>query len=163
MMALDQNSWLDPLSWFACGRCGTRTNSEWICLSCNMAHNDLWEPQLDKEPWIGQEISDIIDNGYKIGLLGLFTTPKTQWTDERTTEISIVDIKGMRWKYQRLFIRFGTDEIKLETNGEKIKNYARKVGTKNRRWKWYRWEIWQPAKTIREFLEEKLWAKFAES
>ena len=165
-MALDQISQADTsLSWFACARCGTRTNSEWVCLECRTYHNlDTGEalPVQREILSVSLETESIVGT-YKLWSLWKFITPGTQWYNGGSFDIKIQKIEWMKWRFQRLYITLGTDIIKLETNGERIRDYKRKVNTGNGIWKWYRWETGKPAKRIKEFLEEKLWAKFAES
>jgi hypothetical protein len=98
---------------------------------------------------------------YIVWFLWDFTTLATQWNEEATFPVEISNIRWLQWKFQELVIKFWSSYIKIDINWERIRNYRSKTGTKNRRWKWFKWVTTNPSDSIKAFLEEKLSAKFA--
>lgn len=173
---LFETRWQDPIErgcWFSCASCWTKTNEIWVCTKCGTIHKadgQIDEGQLgpkglyDLLEHAGDEVSGIISEiEFSEWPLWTLIIPESRFIKkEMRQDVKISRIEWLKWKYKRLYIKIWHSEIKLETNGEKIRNYSRKTSTRLRRWKWYKWEKAKPAKAIQEFFEEKLGAKFAD-
>lgn len=147
---------LDSFDGYNCSDCWYRVWDE------NFSISSEWsEEVLDFWKEVKKDIENCIKT-YSIGYLWEFVIAVWKFTPEEIrSSVEITNIEWLQWNFQRLYISMGSSRIKLDTNGIVIKNYARKVSTKNWRWKWYKWERDNPNDWVKEFLEEKLGAKFA--
>jgi hypothetical protein len=153
-------------SWFSCASCWNKTNEMSICVNCTLEHSEFWEIKLpDKYLKLIGDIKEdsrgLSEWNYAIWYIWDFTTPASQWNKEFTAPVEIIEIIWLQWNFQRLEIKFWTWYIKVDTNWKVIRNYRSKKATKNRRGKWCKWVVKQPADAIKCFLEDKLSAKFA--
>ncbi len=155
-MALDRE--LSPDIWPACSSCGTHTSPEWYCSYCRGLvdeNGDLicWSAQEWWEKPICENVWNHLDDfsvGWSLWIYNL---------NGKDYSIMILNIQGKQWRFKEFILEFWCDIVSIETNGSVVKNYKTKVRNK-KRWG-TRWKRKNPPEAIKQFLEEKLWAKFA--
>lgn len=142
---------------FSCPSCWLQTETS-ICDKCSVEIDHYWQAIGWK---VVSDVMRLTTKDYKVWYLGVLTIPQSPWNKELTANVEILSITWLSWNFQELEIWLWSSCIKVDTNGQIIKNYRKKSKTKNGRWKWFKWESGKPADIIMRFLEEKLWAKFA--